>query len=60
MKGLFGGKLHSHSFENQKIEALLYCNILNRFTQLGMPVSTSVNRESKIRPFVVIYATTPY
>jgi hypothetical protein len=35
-KTIFGRKLRSHSIENQKIEALIACNILNKFTQIGM------------------------
>lgn len=42
-KSQFGSKLHAHSLENQKIEALLCCNMLNRFTQLGMPNSVTVD-----------------
>jgi hypothetical protein len=42
-KTLFGDKLHAHSLENQKIEALLCCNMMNQFTQLGMPDSLPIN-----------------
>lgn len=35
-KTIFGRKLRSHSIENQKVEALIACNILNKFTQMGM------------------------
>jgi hypothetical protein len=42
-KMLFGDKLHAHSLENQQVEALLCCNILNRFTQLGMPDSVPLD-----------------
>lgn len=35
-KTILGGKLRSISLENQKIEALIGCNIINKFTQLGM------------------------
>ena len=38
-KTIFGDTLKSISMENQKVEALIGCNILNKFTQLGMPVS---------------------
>lgn len=38
-KKTFGGQLKSITIENQKIEALIGCNILNKFTQLGMPIS---------------------
>ena len=42
-KTLFGAKLRSHCLENQKIEALMACNTLNRFTQLGMPLAERIN-----------------
>lgn len=38
-KTIMGDKLMSHTMENQKIEALLACNVLNKFTRLGMPES---------------------
>jgi len=38
-KTILGGKLRSIILENQKIEVLIGCNILNKFTQLGMPIS---------------------
>lgn len=38
-KTIFGGKLKSILMENQKIEALIGCNILNKFAEFGMPVS---------------------
>lgn len=38
-KTILGGKLRSISIENQKIEALVGCNILNKFAQLGMCAS---------------------
>lgn len=41
-KTLFGGKLKSILIENQKVEAMLCCNIINRFTQLGMPISYAI------------------
>jgi len=34
-KTILGGKLRSISIENQKVEALVGCNILNTFRQLG-------------------------
>ena len=37
-KQIFGGLLRSRSWANQKIEAILKCQILNRMTRLGMPV----------------------
>lgn len=43
-KTILGGKLRSHSIENQKIEALIGCNILNKFTQMGLCVSSVVNK----------------
>jgi hypothetical protein len=41
-KTLFGGKLKSTLIENQKVEAMISCNILNQFTQLGMPISYTI------------------
>ena len=41
-KTIFGGKLASRNFENQRIEAMLKSSILNRITQLGMPQSYPV------------------
>lgn len=41
-KKLFGGKLRAISLENQKIETLIGCNILNTFSEMGMPISESV------------------
>lgn len=38
-KTIFDGKLKSILIENQKIEALIGCNILNKFSEFGMPVS---------------------
>lgn len=38
-KTVFGSKLKAHSMSNQKIEALICSNILNNFTQRGMPIS---------------------
>lgn len=38
-KTILGRKLRSHSIENQKIEALIGCNILNKFTQWGLCAS---------------------
>lgn len=38
-KTVFGGKLKSILIENQKIETLIGCNILNRFVEIGMPIS---------------------
>jgi Transposase DDE domain len=43
-KTIFGGKLRSICLESQKTEALIKCNVLNKFTQLGMPVSVLCDR----------------
>jgi hypothetical protein len=37
-KQIFGGLLRSRSWINQKVEALLKCQIINRMTNLGMPI----------------------
>jgi IS5 family transposase len=41
-KQLFGDKLCSRKMENQQIEALLRCHMLNKLTLLGMPISVPV------------------
>lgn len=41
-KTLFGSKLRAHLMSNQKVEALICCNILNNFTQRGMPISVAI------------------
>lgn len=38
LKTIFGGKLTSRKLCNQRTESRLRCQILNRFTQLGMPM----------------------
>lgn len=42
IKGIFGAKLRSTTFDNQASEAILRCQILNQMTQLGMPISEAV------------------
>lgn len=37
-KQIFGGLLRSRSWINQKIEAILKCHIINKMTNLGMPI----------------------
>ena len=39
LKQAFGPRLKNKGFENQRTEARLRCKLLNRFTQLGMPMS---------------------
>ncbi len=41
-KALFGPKLRVRRVENQKAEGLMKCDILNRMTSLGMPVSERI------------------
>jgi hypothetical protein len=41
-KTIFGSTLASHKFENQRIEAMLKCQILNRMSEFGMPKSYAV------------------
>src|SRR4029079_9768183 len=43
-KTILGRKLRSHSIDNQKIEALIACNILNKFTQIGICDSYPIER----------------
>lgn len=38
-KTILGNKMHARNIENQKVEALIGCNLLNVFTRLGMPES---------------------
>lgn len=40
-KTIIGRKLMSYGMENQRAEALLACNILNKFAQLGLPESVA-------------------
>jgi len=42
LKTVFGDRLSAHKFENQKIEALLKCEVLNRFSERGMPKSYAI------------------
>lgn len=39
-KTIFGDRLSTRAFENQKIETAIRCKIINQMTQMGMPVST--------------------
>lgn len=41
-KTIFGSKLRSICIENQKVEILIACNILNKFTKCGMPISEMI------------------
>ena len=38
-KTIIGRKLHSRDFGNQRTEAELGCNILNKMFEIGMPIS---------------------
>ena len=38
-KAIFGPRLRARRFDNQRTEGLIKCDILNRMTSLGMPVS---------------------
>lgn len=38
-KRTFGNRLHARELPNQKMEMMLACGVLNRFTSLGMPQS---------------------
>ena len=38
-KTIIGRRLQARTLPNQKIEAKIGCNVLNRMTGLGMPVS---------------------
>ena len=41
-KALVGVKLAARTFENQQVEALVKCRVLNRMAALGMPISERV------------------
>jgi len=41
-KLILGDRLHARHADGQSVEARLACNILNRMTELGMPVSQAV------------------
>jgi hypothetical protein len=41
-KALVGVKLTACEFENQQVEALVKCRVLNRMAALGMPISERV------------------
>jgi hypothetical protein len=41
-KAIIGRRLHARTLPNQRIEAKIGCNVLNRMTSLGMPVSVRV------------------
>jgi transposase len=41
-KTVIGRRLHARTLPNQRTEAKLGCNVLNRMTGLGMPVSTRI------------------
>jgi hypothetical protein len=38
-KKILGNTLHARKLENQKLEAMLGCGVLNKMTSLGMPQS---------------------
>ena len=41
-KAIIGRRLHARTLPNQRTEAKIGCNALNRMTRLGMPVSVRV------------------
>lgn len=41
-KAIFGPMMYARKFENQKTEVRIKCAIINRFNQLGMPVSVKM------------------
>ena len=42
-KTIVGRRLHARTLPNQRTEAQIGCNVLNRMTGLGMPTSVRVN-----------------
>ena len=41
-KAILGRRLHARTLPNQKTEAKIACNVLNRMTSLGVPVSVRI------------------
>ena len=41
-KTIIGRRLHARTLPNQRTEAKIGCNVLNRMTRLGMPTSARV------------------
>jgi hypothetical protein len=41
-KTLIGPRLRARTFATQQGEAMMACSVLNRMTQLGMPISQRV------------------
>lgn len=41
-KTLIGVKLAAREFDNQQIEALVKCRVMNRMASLGLPIAESV------------------
>jgi transposase len=41
-KAIIGRRLHARTLPNQRIEAKIGCNVLNRMTTLGMPISVRI------------------
>lgn len=41
-KQIFGGSVHSRTFESQAVDLFVRCALLNRMTWMGMPVSKKI------------------
>ena len=41
-KTLFGPKLSARRFDNQRVEAIIKCEVLNRMSSRGMPESVRI------------------
>jgi hypothetical protein len=41
-KTIIGRRLHARTLPNQRTEAKIGCNVINRMTRLGMPTSARV------------------
>ena len=41
-KGMFGSNLSARRFDNQRVEAIIKCEVLNRLTTQGMPESVRI------------------
>jgi hypothetical protein len=48
-KANIGRRLHARTPPNQRTEAKIGCNVLNRMTSLGMPISVRIKRTKRRR-----------
>jgi len=48
-KTIIGRRLHARTLPNQKTEAKIACNALNRMTSLGMPISVRIKCDASLK-----------